>query len=204
MKITILDRCTVTNGDVSLCPLESVGQVQYYDVLPQQALVDAIGDSDAVIVNKARITAEVMDGCPNLRFIGLFATGYNNIDTIAAAERGIVVCNVPGYSTNSVVLFTLSNVLALYSKLYEYNQFVKSGEYRDYALFMAIKTVNDNKPFYDWEDGLKFRKENALRRFKKQCARAGVIAEVRKREAYEKPSVKRKKKSEAARKRKFK
>ena len=138
MKITILDRCTVTNGDVSLRPLESVGQVQYYDVLPQQALVDAIGDSDAVIVNKARITAEVMDGCPNLRFIGLFATGYNNIDTVAAAERGIVVCNVPGYSTESVAQHTFALMLHFASRVDDYAASVARGDWANAQAFSYL------------------------------------------------------------------
>ena len=138
MKITVLDRCTVTTGDVSLKPIETVGEVRYFDVLPHEALIEAIGDSDAVIVNKARITAEVMDGCPNLRFVGLFATGYNNIDTKAAAERGIVVCNVPGYSTESVAQHTFALMLHFASRVDEYAASVARGDWANANAFSYL------------------------------------------------------------------
>ena len=62
MKITVLDRCTVTAGDLSFAPLDAVGDVSYYDLLPPERIADAIGDSDAVIVNKAKITDEIIQG----------------------------------------------------------------------------------------------------------------------------------------------
>ena len=77
MNITVLDRCTVTAGDISFAPIEKTGNVTYYDTLPQSEVAKAIGNADAVVVNKAKITAEVMDACPNLRFVGLFATAVS-------------------------------------------------------------------------------------------------------------------------------
>ena len=88
MKITILDRNTITTGDVSFAPIEALGEVRIFDTLPAEEVPAAIGDSEAVIVNKAKITEKVMDSCKNLRFVGVFATGYNNIDTEAAKKRG--------------------------------------------------------------------------------------------------------------------
>ena len=111
MKITVLDRCTVTAGDVSLAPIEALGNVRFYDTVPHEKLADVIADSDAVICNKAQITDEIMEKCKKLRYIGLFATGYNNIDIAAAKRRGITVCNVPGYSTDSVVQHAFSMIL---------------------------------------------------------------------------------------------
>ena len=138
MKITILDRNTITTGDVSLSPIEAVGNVRIFDALPAEQVISAIGDSDAVIVNKAKITAEVMDACKNLRFVGLFATGYNNIDTKAAKERGIVVCNVPGYSTSSVTQHTFALILHFASHADDYAASVARGDWANSSTFSYL------------------------------------------------------------------
>jgi glycerate dehydrogenase len=138
LKIAVLDHCTVTNGDISFAPMEAVGKVIYYDVLPPAEIPAAIGDCDAVVVNKARITAQIMDACPNLKFIGLFATGYNNIDTVAAAQRGIVVCNVPGYSTQSVAQHTFALMLHFASRVDEYAASVARGDWANASTFSYL------------------------------------------------------------------
>ena len=138
MKITVLDRCTVTNGDISFAPLEAVGEVRYFDVLPPEEIVSAIGDSDAVIVNKAKITDEIMASCKNLRFVGLFATGYNNIDIVSAKRRGICVCNVPGYSTDSVTQHTFALILHFASRADDYARSVASGDWENAKTFSYL------------------------------------------------------------------
>ena len=138
MKITVLDRCTVTRGDISFAPIEEAGNVTYYDVLPPEKIVSAIGDSDAVIVNKAKITDEIMAQCPNLRFIGLFATGYNNIDTKAASKRGICVCNVPGYSTDSVTQHTFALLLHFAAHADDYARSVANGDWERSETFSYL------------------------------------------------------------------
>lgn len=138
MKITVLDRCTVTNGDISFAPLEAVGEVRYFDVLPPEEIVSAIGDSDAVIVNKAKITDEIMASCKNLRFVGLFATGYNNIDIVSAKRRGICVCNVPGYSTDSVTQHTFSLLLHFASRADDYARSVANGDWENASTFSYL------------------------------------------------------------------
>ena len=138
MKITVLDRCTVTNGDISFEPLEAVGEVSYFDVLPPDQIVSAIGDSDAVIVNKAQITDEIMGACKKLRFIGLFATGYNNIDIAAAKRRGIAVCNVPGYSTDSVTQHTFALILHFASRADDYAHSVANGDWENAQTFSYL------------------------------------------------------------------
>lgn len=138
MKITVLDRCTITTGDVSLSPLEAFGEVIYHDVIPHEKIADAIADSDAVIVNKAIITDEIMDKCKNLRFIGVFATGYNNIDVKAAAARGITVCNVPGYSTNSVAQHTFALMLHFASRADDYAASVAKGDWANAKAFSYL------------------------------------------------------------------
>jgi glycerate dehydrogenase len=130
MKITILDKYAM-GEDLSMNTLERFGEVVIYNATSNDEITDHIADSDVIVLNKVKITDQHMAAAKNLKLICIFATGYDNIDIQAAKRREIAVCNVPGYSTNSVVLFTLSNVLALYSKLFEYNQFVKSGEYSE-------------------------------------------------------------------------
>lgn len=127
MKITILDRNTVTNEDISFAEIEALGEVTYYDVLPPAELIGAIGDAEVVVCNKAYLDRGIIEACPKLRFIGLFATGYNNIDTAAAKERGIVVCNVPGYSTEAVAQLTFSMILALSGSFCDYTNSTKNG-----------------------------------------------------------------------------
>jgi len=127
MEIVILDRNTVTNEDVSFAEIEALGDVRYFDVLPADKLVEAIGDADAVICNKAYLNRSIIESCPKLRYIGLFATGYNNIDTECAKERGIVVCNVPGYSTEAVAQLTFSMILALSGSFCEYTESTRNG-----------------------------------------------------------------------------
>ena len=138
MKITILDKCTVTNGDVSLTPIEKVGEVRYFDTVPPCDIPAAIGDSDAVIVNKAKITDEIMEKCPNLKFIGLFATGYNNIDVEAARKRGVAVCNVPGYSTDSVAQLTVAFMLHFATSIGDYTVSTARGDWAESETFSYL------------------------------------------------------------------
>lgn len=138
MKITVLDKCTVTNGDVSLEKLETLGEVKYFDTVAPSDIPSAIGDSECVICNKAQITAEIMDACPSLRFIGLFATGFNNIDTAAARERGIAVCNVPGYSTDSVAQLTFAFILQFATSIDKYSASTARGEWAQKETFSYL------------------------------------------------------------------
>lgn len=129
MKIAILDKCTVTNGDICFDELDALGDVTYYDILNREQILAALCDKDAVICNKAIIDREVMDKCPNLKYIGLFATGYNNIDLQAADEKGIYVANVPDYSTASVAQHTFALILQLANKTSQYIDLVNRGEW---------------------------------------------------------------------------
>ncbi|MBO5305573.1 MAG: D-2-hydroxyacid dehydrogenase [Clostridia bacterium] len=139
MKIIILDKCTVTKGDVDLSPLERFGKVEYYDLLTKDEIKQVLVDADAVVCNKAKINREIIEGS-SLQFIGVFATGYNNIDTVAAREKGIVVCNVPGYSTDSVAQLTISLMLELAGNASAYARSVAAGDWkrsRQFSYFFA-------------------------------------------------------------------
>ena len=129
MKFTVLDTCTVTNGDVSLDEIKNLGDVSFFDVVEPENIADVIGDSDGVICNKAKITDEIMAKCKNLRYIGLFATGYNNIDVKAASRRGIAVCNVPGYSTDSVAQQVFAMILHFATSADLYSASVMRGDW---------------------------------------------------------------------------
>ena len=129
MKIIILDKCTVTNGDVDLSPLERFGEVEYYDLLPKEEIKRVLVGADAVVCNKAKIDREIIEAS-TLKFIGVFATGYNNIDVAAATEHGIVVCNVPGYSTDSVAQLTISLLLELAGNASAYARSVAAGDWK--------------------------------------------------------------------------
>ncbi len=135
IKAVILDADTVTGGDVSLSPILDICDCKVYGFSSPEELAGHIGDAEAVFTNKCRITREVMDSCTNLRLVGVFATGYNNIDIAAAKEKGIAVCNVPGYSTDSVAQHTFALILHHYSSVAKYNDTVARGDWVYSKLF---------------------------------------------------------------------
>ncbi|MBQ8965994.1 D-2-hydroxyacid dehydrogenase [Ruminococcus sp.] len=136
MKIVILDSETVSRGgDVSLEGITSLGEAEVYGYTPNDEVADKIGDADAVICNKCLVTEEVFEKCPNLKYVGLFATGYNNIDLKAASSHGAVVCNVPAYSTDSVAQHTFALILNHFNKIREYADTVDNGDWVNYKLF---------------------------------------------------------------------
>lgn len=129
MKMVVLDGYTLCPGDLRMDALEQLGEVAFYDRTAQEEIVGRIGDAPVVLTNKARITREVMEACPQLRYIGVLATGYNVVDIAAAKARGIVVTNVPAYSTQAVAQHTMALLLASMSRVSEYNARVKRGDW---------------------------------------------------------------------------
>ncbi len=138
MKTVILDTCTVTKGDVDMSAIERVGQTEYYDILTKEQIISALQGADAVICNKAVIDKEIMDAT-SLKYVGVFATGYNNIDIEYAKQKGIVVCNVPGYSTVSVAQITFSLILELASNTAGYAASVADGDWKRSKQFSYFK-----------------------------------------------------------------
>lgn len=135
MKIVVLDSETVSRNDVSLEGITSLGETEIYGYTPNNEVAERIGDADAVICNKCLITEEVFSKCKNLKFVGLFATGYNNVDVDAASGHGAVVCNVPAYSTDSVAQHTFAFILNYFNRIAEYAQTVDRGDWVNYKLF---------------------------------------------------------------------
>ncbi len=134
-EIVILDSETVTRSDVSLDGVTSQGNARVYGFTPNDQVADRIGNADAVICNKCLITKEVFEKCPHLKYVGLFATGYNNVDLSAASAHGAVVCNVPSYSTDAVAQHTFAMLLNYYSRITEYISAVNGGQWVNYKLF---------------------------------------------------------------------
>lgn len=128
MKIVFLDAETVGH-DISLDPLRAFGEVIPYPTTRPEEVAERIRDCDIVVQNKVKITDAVLDAAPNLRLVCEVATGYDNVDVEAARARGVAVCNVPGYSTPSVVQMTVATVLSLASHLPTYAAYVASGDY---------------------------------------------------------------------------
>lgn len=141
MRIVLLDRLSL-GEDTPIERLGSFSEVVSYDKTPENLVNERISGADVIIINKIKITREVLKNAKGLKLICVFATGYDNIDIEAAREYGVGVCNVPGYSTDSVALLTTSCVLALYTHLYEYRRFVTSGDYS------ASGTPNRLTPVY--------------------------------------------------------
>lgn len=130
MKIVILDWSTMCSGnDLSPDIFREFGEVSAYSLTSPEEVVPRINDAEIVLCNKVVITKEIMDSCPNLRYIGLFATGFNNIDTAYAAEKGITVCNAGQYSTNAVAQQVFAYILDYCSRIRDYDSSVKSGEW---------------------------------------------------------------------------
>lgn len=135
MKIVVLDSHAVLSGDMTLDRLKEFGTVVNYDRTPPELTASRIGDAEMILTNKTVIDRAVMEACPNLKYIGLFATGYNVIDVEAAKEKGIVVCNAPAYSTAGVAQLTFAFMLHFYSMAAAHNDRVHAGEWEKSADF---------------------------------------------------------------------
>ena len=129
MKIVILDADTVFDASVTPDFLKEFGQLQIFGLTAPEERAARIKEADLVLCNKVLLDEEVLKSAENLKYIGLFATGYNNIDVKAAADLGITVCNAPAYSTEAVAQHTFSLLLAVLNRVGEYNQTVRAGDW---------------------------------------------------------------------------
>lgn len=129
MKIVVLDGYAANPGDIGWDELFTLGDVTVYDRTPPELVVERIGDAEIALVNKIFLSDEIMRQCKNLKYLGIMATGYNIIDTRAASAHGITVCNVPAYSTPSVVQHTFALLLELCIRTGEHAESVKNGKW---------------------------------------------------------------------------
>ena len=130
MAIGVLDGYTINPGDLSWDSLEELGDsLTVYDLTPAEELINRIGKKEVIMTSKCFITREIIEKCPDLKYIGSMATGYNNIDVKAAAEAGIVVTNVPAYSSDAVAQHTIALLLELANNAGLHNASVQSGDW---------------------------------------------------------------------------
>lgn len=135
-KIIILDGYVANSGDLSWEPLRELGELTVYDRTAPEEVTERAADATAIYTNKVLITDDVMEALPELKFIGVLATGYNNVDIDAAHRRGITVCNVPAYSTDSVAQLVFAHLLHIVNSIGDYAASVNSGEWagnRDFS-----------------------------------------------------------------------
>jgi glycerate dehydrogenase len=137
-KIVVLDGYALNPGDLSWKNLEKLGNVKIYDRTLPEEILPRLGDAEVAITNKTVFTPEIISAAKNLEYIGVLATGYNVVDIEAAKAKGIVVTNVPAYSTPSVVqhvfalLLALTNNAAKYSKAVSESKWEKSIDFTFY------------------------------------------------------------------------
>ena len=128
MKIVLLDYESLGN-DIDLSPLQGLPGFRAYRTTSKEQLAERIADADIMISNAIRLNREKLEAAKNLKLICVTSTGYDNVDVDYCREKGIALCNVAGYSTESVVQLTLAMVLALSTQLIAYRDQVHSGFY---------------------------------------------------------------------------
>lgn len=136
MKIVVLDGYTLNPGDISWEGLKKIGDLTVYDRTEydksgEMLIIERVGDAEVVFTNKTPLSRESMDKMPNLKFIGVLATGYNVVDVEAAKENGIVVTNIPTYGTNSVGQMAIALLLEMCHHVGAHSESVKAGEWEN-------------------------------------------------------------------------
>ena len=134
-EIVVLDGYAMNPGDLSWEPLKELGTVRLYDRTDAADTIQRIGNADIVLTNKVVIDEKVMDACPNMKYVGITATGVNMIDLPAAARHGICVTNVPAYSTDSVAEMTFALLLEMTMHTGLHNAAVQEGRWVTSPLF---------------------------------------------------------------------
>lgn len=129
MKICILDGYSLNPGDLDWSPVERLGDVTLFDRTPADKIVERAADADIVLTNKVPFSADTLRQLPRLRFICVLATGYNIIDTEAAARQGVVVANIPAYSTMSVAQMVFAHILNITNHVASYAREVADGKW---------------------------------------------------------------------------
>ena len=141
MKIVILDGFTANPGDLSWEALENIGELVVYDRTRPDETVQRAKEADIVLTNKVVLRKQEIEQLPLLRYIGVLATGYNVVDLKAAKERGIVVTNVPAYSTESVAQMVFAHLLTVTNRTEHYAMQNRDGKWTSSADFSYSDTL---------------------------------------------------------------
>lgn len=129
MKIVALDGYAANPGDLSWDELKALGECVIYDRTAPEEVLERAADAEVVLTNKVVITAEMMAALPQLKYIGVIATGYNIVDIDAARERGIIVTNIPSYSTDSVAQMVFAHILNIAQQVQHHSEAVHQGRW---------------------------------------------------------------------------
>ena len=138
MKIVVLDGRTVNQGDLTWNDLQALGECIVYESTTSAEIVPHCSDADIVLTNKVPFSKETLAQLPLLKYIGVLATGYNIVDIAAAGRQGVVVTNIPSYSTNSVVQSVFAHLLNITNQVAHYTDEVRSGAWvqsRDFCFW---------------------------------------------------------------------
>lgn len=145
MKIVILDAATLTiNNDIDFSIFDRFGEVKIYDFTKDEEIPERIKDADVILCNKSSMSEKNLSGAKNLKYIGLFATGYNNVDLEYTRKHGITVCNAGSYSTEAVAQHVFAFILHYYNTISRYDEFVKNKGWintNKFSPFMEMKEL---------------------------------------------------------------
>jgi len=140
MKIVVLDGFALNPGDLKWDELEKLGDIQVFNRTKSEEVFDRIHDTEVIITNKVVINKALIDRLPHLKYIGVTATGYNVVDVQAASGKGIVVTNIPAYSTDSVAQLVFSHILNVANHVELHTNSVRSGDWSSNPDFAYWKT----------------------------------------------------------------
>lgn len=140
MNIVVLDGYTLNPGDITWKGIEKLGSLTVYDRTPADEIINRIGNAEVVFTNKTPISKETFEACPNVKFVGVLATGYNVVDVVAAKEKGIVVTNIPTYGTDAVGQFAIGLLLEICHHIHHHSKAVHEGRWEN----------NDDWCFWDY------------------------------------------------------
>ncbi|MFR2364577.1 MAG: NAD(P)-dependent oxidoreductase [Eubacterium sp.] len=145
MKIVILDAATLTiNNDIDFYIFDRFGEVKIYDFTKDEEIPERIKDADVILCNKSSMSEKNLSGAKKLKYIGLFATGYNNVDLEYTRKKGITVCNAGSYSTEAVAQHVFAFILHYYNTISRYDEFVKNKGWintNKFSPFMEMKEL---------------------------------------------------------------
>ena len=156
MKAVVLEDYAIQPGDLDWSGVEAlVPEVTRYGRTAPEQVVPRIGDAEVVFLNKCRIDEVVLARCPNLKWVGIIATGTDNLDLEACRRHGVAVANVPGYSTYSVAQMTFSLLLAICQCADRYDRLVQDGRWRTedsaaYGLLPQVELLDKTFGIYGY------------------------------------------------------
>jgi len=136
VKIVVLDGYTENPGDLSWSGLEALGELTVYDRTPlndDEEIIRRVGDAEAVYTNKTPLRKVAFERRPNIKFVGVLATGYNVVDVVTAKEKGVVVCNIPTYGTAAVAQFAIAMLLEICHHVAHHSDMVHDGRWENNA-----------------------------------------------------------------------